>query len=161
MNVSVNDQAPKFCLPDKNETTICLQDISTPYTLVYFYPKDNTPGCTTEALGFEALKDEYAKQGITVIGISGGDSKSKEKFCSKHNLSIPLVSDEDFSVSKEYGVYGEKKMMGRTFNGITRSSCLLDAEKKVIRVYDSVKPKDHPQQVLDDVASLYNTGDTK
>ena len=154
MKLSIGDKAPQFCLDDKNETTICLKDVTTPYTLVYFYPKDNTPGCTTEALGFQALKNEYAKEGITVLGVSGGDAKSKEKFCTKHNLDISLVSDTDFSVSEKYGVYGEKKMMGRTFNGISRTSFLLDKDKTIVQVYPSVKPKDHPQQVIDDVRSM-------
>lgn len=146
--------APAFNLPDKNGVKHSLKDIDTNYTLVYFYPKDNTPGCTTEGLEFTKLKSKLEKAGVTIIGISGGDEKSKTKFCDKHKFTITLLSDADFKVSTKYGVYGEKKFMGRTYMGINRVSFLLNKDKKVIKVYNKVKPAEHATEVLLDVKNL-------
>ena len=154
MTKNKKKKAPAFCLLDKDEQKVCLKDITTPYTLVYFYPKDNTPGCAIEANSFQKLRADFEKQGITIIGISGGDQKTKTKFCNKNNLDITLLSDTDFEISTKYDVYGEKSMMGRTFKGISRSSYLLDDNKKIIKVYSKVKPLAHPKEVLNDVILL-------
>lgn len=152
--IEVGKKVPAFSLTNKDGEKIALKDIDTDYTVVYFYPKDNTPGCTLEGRGFEKLKDKFKKAGITVIGISGGTDKTKTSFCEKQGLNFPLLSDTDFAVSTKYGVYGEKKFMGRTFKGINRITFLLDKNKKVIKRYDKVKPISHPQEVLDDVKAL-------
>lgn len=149
--IDVGKKAPSFSLPDKDGKKVSLKDIDSDYVVIYFYPKDNTPGCSIEANGFEKLKAKFKKAGATIIGISGGDEKSKTKFCEKQNLSLTLLSDIDFKVSSKYGVYGEKKFMGRTYMGISRVSFLLDKNKYVIKRYDAVKPLIHPQEVLDDI----------
>jgi len=141
-------KAPAFSLKDRTGESYELKDLLDKYTVIFFYPKDNTPGCTIEAAGFQKLAKDFLKLGTTVVGISGGDEKSKQKFCEKNKLSIPMLSDSDFKVSEKYGVYGEKKFMGRTFNGIHRVTFLLDSEGKIIKVFNPVKPKDHPKEVL-------------
>ncbi|MBN1175690.1 thioredoxin-dependent thiol peroxidase [Candidatus Woesearchaeota archaeon] len=152
--IDVGKKAPSFSLSDKDGKKISLKDVDASYTVVYFYPKDNAPGCTIEAHGFEKLKTKFKNANAVVVGISGGDEKSKTKFCEKQNLSILLLSDSDFAVSTKYGVYGEKKFMGKTYMGINRVTFLLDKDKKVIKRYDSVKPLTHPQNVLDDITSF-------
>jgi len=154
MTLEVGKKAPQFSLPDKDGIKHSLKDINTKYTLVYFYPKDNTPGCATEAVTFTKLKDKFDKEKITIIGISGGNEKTKSKFCLNNKLTITLLSDEDFKVSTKFGVYGEKKFMGRTYMGINRTSFLLNKDKKIIKVYKKVKPKNHPLEVLLDVKQL-------
>jgi peroxiredoxin Q/BCP len=152
--LSIGKKAPSFSLPDKDGNKISLQDISSTYTLIYFYPKDNTPGCTLEAVGFSKTKKEFEKLDTTVIGISGGNEKSKAKFCEKNNLTIPLLSDTDFKISTKYEVYGEKKFMGRTYQGISRISYLLDKDKKIINVYEKVNTLSHHKEVLADIQAL-------
>ena len=154
MTLEVGKKAPQFSLPDKDGVKHSLKDINTKYTLVYFYPKDNTPGCTTEAVTFTKLKKKFDNAGVSIIGISGGNEKTKSKFCLKNKLTITLLSDEDFKVSTKFGVYGEKKFMGRTYMGINRMSFLLNKDKKVIKVYEKVKPIDHPTEVLLDIKQI-------
>jgi peroxiredoxin Q/BCP len=157
-DLSVGDKAPAFSLTDHSGTVHSLSAIKSPFTIIYFYPKDSTPGCTVEAIEFTALADKFSKAGASVIGISGGSDKTKAKFCEKHNLKITLLSDTDFSVSTEYGVFGEKKFMGRTYNGIDRVSFLLDSKKKIIKIYTTVKPKEHAEEVLSDVKAFAKNG---
>lgn len=152
--LEMNKKAPAFNLSDKDGVKHALKDITSKYTLVYFYPKDNTPGCTTEGLEFSKLKSKLDAEGVTIIGISGGDEKSKTKFCDKHKFTITLLSDTDFKVSTKYGVYGEKKFMGRTYMGINRVSFLLNKDKKIIKVYNKVKPAEHATEVLMDVKQI-------
>jgi peroxiredoxin Q/BCP len=118
-------------------------------SVVFFYPKDDTPGCTLEAKGFSKLASKFKKLGVDLVGISGGTSASKEKFCKKHKLSVKLLADEDFEVSKLFGVYGDKKFMGKTYKGIKRTTFVIDKKGKVVKVYDSVKPESHPEEVLE------------
>ncbi len=152
--MGVGSKAPDFSLKDKNGTVHQLSRIKSKYTFIYFYPKDSTPGCTIEAHQFNQHLTEFEKEGVQVIGISGGDEKSKTKFCDKNRLNLLLLSDRDFSISKEYGVYGEKKIMGKKFQGIYRSSYLLDTGKKVLKVYEKVNPFTHAVEVLKDVKKI-------
>lgn len=152
--VSVGKKAPAFNLPNKDGIKLALKDIDTDYTVVYFYPKDNTPGCTIEAQGFNKLLAKFNKLNTTIIGISGGDEKSKTKFCDKHKLKMILLSDSDFSVSEKYGVYGEKKFMGRTYMGINRQTFILDKDKKIVKIYEKVSPPIHPQEVFEHIKNI-------
>jgi thioredoxin-dependent peroxiredoxin len=153
-SLSVGDKAPAFSLTDHAGSKHSLTSIKTPFTVVFFYPKDSTPGCTIEAIEFTALAGKLAKAGATVIGISGGTDKTKAKFCEKHDLTITLLSDTDFEVSAAYGVFGEKKFMGRSYNGIDRVSFLLDEKKKILKIYTTVKPKEHAEEVLADLKAF-------
>ena len=143
------EQAPDFSLRDKDSNIHSLSEINSDYVLVYFYPKDSTPGCTIEAQEFSKDIEEFNKLNTTIIGISGGDEKSKTKFCEKHDLKILLLSDSDFSVSNNYGVYGEKSFMGRKYMGISRWTFVLNKDHKIIKIYDKVKPAEHSQEVLE------------
>jgi thioredoxin-dependent peroxiredoxin len=141
-------KAPNFKLKDKDGQEHQLNKINSKFTIIYFYPKDNTPGCTIEAKMFNKYLENFEKMDTKIIGISGGDEKSKTKFCEKHDLKLLLLSDPEFEVSKAYKAYGEKFFMGRRFMGIHRYTYVLDKNKKVIKLYDRVKPADHPIEVL-------------
>lgn len=147
-------KAPNFKLMDKDGNAHELYDIRSAYVIVYFYPKDNTPGCTIEANQFNELLGEFSNLGVEIIGISGGDEGSKKKFCERNNLRLTLLSDTDFAVSKKYDAYGEKKFMGRTYNGILRVTYILDKDKKIIKSYGIVKPLQHSKEVLEFIKSL-------
>ena len=147
--IKVKEQAPDFSLRDKDGEIHSLSEVNSDYVIVYFYPKDNTPGCTIEAKDFSRDKKEFDKLNTTIIGISGGDEKSKTKFCEKQNLKILLLSDSDFSISNNYGVYGEKSFMGRKYMGISRWTFVLNKNHKIIKIYDKVKPGIHSEEVLE------------
>ena len=152
--MKTGQKAPSFSLTDRNGKTCTLSDIKGDYAVVYFYPKDNTPGCTIEAIQFNQQLADFKKLKTTVIGISGGDEKSKTTFCNKHDLNLLLLSDPDFATAKAFGSYGEKSFMGRTFNGILRNPYVLDRERKIIKIYDKVKPESHPGEVLEFIRAL-------
>lgn len=150
--------APDFSLKDKDGTPHSLKQVKSKYTVVFFYPKDDTPGCTIEAKEISAALSKFAQSGVTVFGVSGGDDKSKKKFCEKFGLKVTLLSDTDFTVASAYGCYGEKTFMGRTFMGIMRTTFLLDASKRVVKVFDGVKPEGHAAELLAAVETLNKGG---
>ena len=143
-----NTKAPDFKLKDKNSKEHQISKIKSDFFVVYFYPKDNTPGCTIEAGMFNKHLPEFKKLKTQIIGISGGDEKSKTKFCEKHDLKLLLLSDPEFIVSKKYKVYGEKSFMGRKFKGINRQTYVLDRGLKIIKTFDKVKVGEHALEVL-------------
>lgn len=153
-DLEVGSKAPKFHLNDKDGVAHGIGSSQAHFTVLFFYPKDNTPGCTVEAQEFSDALKEFSRRKVRVIGISGGDSKTKEKFCSKYQLMIDLVSDTDFSVSKAYGVYGEKKFMGRTYQGIHRTTFVVNPAGKIAAVFRGVTPKGHAHEVLGAVDAL-------
>jgi peroxiredoxin Q/BCP len=148
--IKIGAKAPKFKLLDKDGNPHGIGDgAAKEHTVLFFYPKDDTPGCTIESKEFSKALGEFAARGIRVIGISGGDSKTKAKFCAKHGLEVPLVSDTDFAVSQAYGVYGEKKFMGRSYMGISRATFIVDSKGEIVQVFDKVKPEGHAAEVLE------------
>lgn len=144
----VGSKAPAFTLTDKNGKKVTLSSIKSKYTVLYFYPKDDTPGCTIESKEFSDALATFKKAGAEIIGISGGNDAGKQKFCTKHKLTITLLSDPEFTTAKAYGSYGKKKFMGREYMGIMRNTFLLDAEKKVLAVFEEVTPKGHAKEVI-------------
>jgi peroxiredoxin Q/BCP len=140
--------APDFTLPRDGGTDVTLSDLRGHKVVLYFYPKDNTPGCTTEALDFTALKDGFAAAGIQVFGISKDSVKKHDNFCAKHSLGIPLLSDENGTVCEDYGVWAEKQMYGKTFWGIVRATFLIDEDGKIAHVWPKVKVTGHADEVL-------------
>ena len=146
--------APDFELCDMNGLSHALSGISAKLIVVYFYPRDNTPGCTIEARAFNAALKSFEKLGVSIVGISGGDEKSKTKFCTTNKLKILLLSDPDYAVSAAYGAFCPKVFMGRRFKGIFRMTFLLDSNRRVVKVYPEVTPKTHADEVLRDVKSL-------
>jgi len=147
-------KAPDFALKDKDSNVFKLYDTTSDYTVVYFYPKDNTLGCTIEANEFSSVLDDFKKLGVCVVGISGGDDESKKKFCERHELNVTLLSDPDLKTCKNYKAYGEKKFMGRAYNGIFRITYVLDRDKKIIKTYGKVKAAGHAQEVLEYIEGL-------
>lgn len=147
-------KAPAFKLLDRDGEQHQLKELLADYSVIYFYPKDDTPGCTIEAQEFTKYLTQFKKLNVNVVGISGGDQKTKSKFCTKHKLQVLLLSDSDFAVSKKYGVYGEKAFMGKKYMGISRVTYLLDSAGKVLEVYDNVKAKGHAQEILEYIKGL-------
>lgn len=127
---------------------------SFPYTLLYFYPKDDTPGCTLEASDFTRLKWEYEAIGIQIIGVSKDSEDSHAKFCDKYHLGIKLISDEDESLHNQYAVIGEKKNYGKVYIGVIRSTFLLDQAGNIIREWRNVKATGHAEKVLREIREM-------
>ncbi len=163
-SIKVGDKAPAFTLTDKDGASHTVGGKHGNYTVLYFYPKDDTPGCTIEAKEFSAHIEAFHGRNTRVFGISGGTDATKAKFCKKYGLSVPLLSDETFAVAQSYGAYGDKKFMGRSFKGIFRKTFVIDAAGKVVRVFDSVKPEGHAEEVLaalDDLQGARKSGAEK
>ena len=142
------DEAPNFTFRDGDGVERTTSDLTGSPYLVYFYPRDNTPGCTAEACGFRDNLAELDKFGLTVIGVSCDSEKSHEKFRTKHDLPFPLAADESKVIVKAFGVWGEKSFMGRKFEGIHRMSFLVGTDGKIAKAYHKVKAKKHPDEVL-------------
>ncbi len=146
--MDIGDKAPEFKLKNKDDEVISLKDIKSDFTVLYFYPKDDTPGCTVEAIEFTKYLPQFKKLKTEIIGISGGTDKTKAKFCTKYDLKISLVSDPDFVVAKKYESFGEKTFMGRKYMGIFRNTFVLDKNKKVLTIFEKVKPEGHAEEVI-------------
>lgn len=154
MTLTVGDTAPAFELPDAEGRDVQLADFRGQWVVLYFYPRDNTPGCTKEACGFRDTYEDYQGQEIVVLGVSTDDAKSHTKFATKHNLPFPLLVDDGGTVASAYGSYGLKKFMGKEYMGITRSTFIIDPEGKLAKIYRKVKPEPHAQEVLTAIAEL-------
>jgi peroxiredoxin Q/BCP len=141
-------KAPAFSLPDQDGKTHRLSDYAGRPVILFFYPKDDTPGCTKEACAFEAGLSKLKKSKAAVLGVSILDSASKAKFAKKYGLSFPLLADEDHAIAEKYGVWGEKSLYGRKFMGIARTTYLIGADGKVLKRWDKVKVDDHADEVL-------------
>jgi len=148
MSVSINQPAPDFVLRDENGIERSLADYRGKPVVLYFYPKDDTPGCTTEACNFRDDYSAYENAGVVILGVSPDSPKSHTKFKAKYNLPFTLLADEDHQVAEMYGVWGPKKFMGREYEGILRTTFLIDADGKIMRVFENVKPADHSAEVL-------------
>ncbi|NET48948.1 MAG: thioredoxin-dependent thiol peroxidase, partial [Merismopedia sp. SIO2A8] len=141
-------------LPDGDGTTMSLVGLRGKYVVLYFYPRDNTPGCTKEACGFRDNYEAYQSKDIVVLGVSTDDAKAHTKFSTKYNLPFPLLSDAGGEVATQYESYGPKKFMGKEYVGITRRTFIIDPEGNIAKVYPKVKPEPHAQEVLDDLSVL-------
>ena len=140
--------APAFKTTDTNGKSLSLKDFRGQKVVLYFYPKDDTPGCTKEACSFRDGFSKFKKPGITILGVSPDSEKSHQKFTAKYKLPFTLLADTDHSIADAYGVYGEKKFMGRTYMGIHRTTFLIDEKGKIKKVFEKVKPDDHADEVL-------------
>jgi len=148
MEIKEGKKAPAFTLPNQNEENVSLKDFKGKWVVLYFYPKDNTPGCTTEAVEFTQKLPEFKKLGAIVLGCSKDSPQSHCKFIDKKDLKITLLSDLDHEVIDKYGAWGKKKFMGREFMGIIRSTFLIDPQGKIARIWSPVKVKGHVDDVL-------------
>ena len=147
-------KAPAFTLKADDGTKMKLSDLKGQMVVLYFYPRDDTPGCTKEACAFRDRKDEIIAAGATIFGISGDDLESHQKFRDKYELNFPLLVDTDYKVSEKFGAYREKNMYGKKSMGIQRSTFIIDADGKVAKVWKRVQVEGHDQQVLDALAEL-------
>ena len=147
-------KAPDFTLPDQNGVNHTLSQYLGKWVVVYFYPKDDTPGCTKEACSFRDGREELERNGIVVLGISADSVKSHKKFEEKHNLNFTLLSDPDKTAIHAFNAYGKKKFLGKVFDGILRNSYLIDPEGNIAKEYLNVKPQDHAIQILNDAREL-------
>lgn len=142
------DQAPDFTLPSDGGATFSLSAQQGKPLVLYFYPKDDTTGCTKEAIDFTASKPEFDKAGVVVAGMSPDPAKKHDRFRAKHNLAVTLVSDESTQTLEAYGVWKEKSMYGRTYMGVERTTFLIDAEGRIARIWRKVKVAGHVEEVL-------------
>ena len=141
--------APAFKTTDENGDTVSLKDLRGQKVVLYFYPKDDTPGCTKEACSFRDTFAKFKKQGINVLGVSPDSEASHKKFVTKYKLPFTLLADTDRSIAEAYGVWGEKKFMGRKYMGVHRTTFLIDEKGKIKKIFEKVKPEDHASEVLE------------
>lgn len=148
MKLKIGDKAPVIKAMDQNGNSISLEDFKGSKVILYFYPKDDTPGCTAEACN---LRDNYSTlldEGFKIIGVSGDNINSHKKFIEKYNLPFPLIADTDKKVLNDYGVWGKKKFMGREYDGINRMTFVISEEGIILNIFDKVQTKDHTKQIL-------------
>ena len=147
----VGQDAPAFTAQDQNGTIVSLQDFTNRWLVLYFYPKDNTPGCTTEAKDFTAYIQEFAQLGADILGVSPDSAKLHCKFIDKHDLRLRLLSDPEHQVIEAYGAWRLKKFMGKEYMGVVRSTFLISPEDKIAQVWDKVRVKGHVEKVLQEL----------
>lgn len=144
-----NTLAPAFHLSDQSGNSVSLADFAEQRIVLYFYPKDDTPGCTTQACSYRDQSDEFVKRNVKVIGISKDDLKSHQKFTSKYDLNFTLLSDPDTTVIQKYGVWKEKTLYGKTYMGVARTTFIINEKGIIVKIFENVDPKNDVQKVLD------------
>ena len=152
--VEVNDMAPDFTLPRDGGEEVSLSQFKGKAVVLFFYPRDDTPGCTKESIGFSEAKADFDAAGAVVLGVSKDSVASHEKFVAKRDLTVPMLSDEHGTTCEDYGVWKEKSMYGKKFMGIERSTFLIDGEGKIARAWHKVKVPGHVDEVLAAVKEL-------
>jgi peroxiredoxin Q/BCP len=152
--LKINTKAPSFKLPSTSKDYYSLKNSIGKYIVIYFYPKDDTPGCTIETNDFNKLLTKFKKLECEVFGVSKDNLKSHDKFRDKYKIKFDLLADEELKVLKKYKVWGKKKFMGREFMGILRTTFLIDKKGKIIKVWENVKVKDHAKDVLETIKNL-------
>ena len=150
-NLEIGSDAPNFTLPASGGAEISLSALSGKYVVLYFYPKDDTPGCTKEAIGFTEAKSDFDALGAVIVGVSKDTVAKHDKFIAKHELDVVLGSDEDGAMIENYGVWVEKNMYGRKYMGIERATYLIGPDGKILEIWRKVRVKDHVTKVLEAV----------
>ena len=158
LNLDVGSKAPNFCLPNQSGEEVCLDQFRGKWVVLYFYPKDNTSGCTREAQDFSAYVREFEKHGAVILGVSPDSVKSHANFIVKKDLRITLLSDQEHEVMEAYGVWQLKKMYGKEYMGVVRTTFLIDPEGKVAAVWRKVKVRGHVEEVLERLKELNPAG---
>jgi len=151
MPLNIGDPAPDFSLPDASGQMVSLAKLKGKRVVLYFYPRDNTPGCTKEACAFRDAYDQFQSMDMVVLGVSTDDAKSHNKFITKLDLPFQLLVDEGGEVATAYDSYGLKKFMGKEYMGITRNTFVIDENGKIAKIYKKVKPETHIEQILADL----------
>jgi len=154
MTLKEKSKAPIFSIPSTNKSNYSLKESMGKYIVIYFYPKDDTPGCTIETNDFNKLLSKFKKLNCEIFGISKDNIKSHDKFREKFKVKFDLLSDEETKVLKKYKVWGKKKFMGREYMGINRSTFLIDPKGKIIKIWENVNVKDHALEVLETLKSI-------
>lgn len=148
MQLKIGDKAPDFSGKDQNGKTIQLSDFSGKKIAIYFYPKDNTPGCTVQACNLRDNDVALTKAGIQIIGVSADSSASHTKFIEKFSLPFPLIADEDKTIIQQFGVWGPKKFMGKEYDGIHRTTFVIDENHTIVGIIEKPKTKEHAEEIL-------------
>ena len=152
--LKINTKAPTFILPSTSKENYSLKDSLGKYIIIYFYPKDDTPGCTIETNDFNKFLSKFKKLDCEIYGISKDNLKSHNKFRDKYKIKFDLLADEEIKVLKKYKVWNKKKFMGREFMGIIRTTFLIDKKGKIIKIWNNVKVKDHAKEVLETLKGI-------
>ncbi len=152
--IELNTQAPDFCLPNQDDVEICLRDLRGKWVVLYFYPRDNTPGCTTEACDFTEAAPDFSELDAIILGVSADSTKKHRNFIEKKNLGITLLSDEDTSMMQEYGVWQLKKNYGKEYMGVVRTTLIIDPEGVVRAIWEKVRVKEHVAKVKEKLEEL-------
>ncbi|MDB3981895.1 thioredoxin-dependent thiol peroxidase [Candidatus Pelagibacter sp.] len=152
--LKINTKAPNFILSSTSKENYSLKDSLGKFVVIYFYPKDDTPGCTIETNDFNKLLSKFKKLDCEIYGISKDNLKSHDKFRDKYKVKFDLLADEEIKVLKKYKVWGKKKFMGREFMGIIRTTILIDKKSKIIKIWDNVRVKDHAKEVLETLKEI-------
>ena len=149
--VKVGEFAPEFTSTTQDGAQISLSDLKGTRTVLYFYPKDNTSGCTLEAKSLRDGKEELSRRGFRIVGVSPDSERSHQNFCTKHELNFTLIADTDHSVCEAFGVWAEKSMYGRKYMGVKRTTFLLDEECRITHIFDKVKTATHFEQIINEL----------
>ena len=152
--ISEGETVPKFEALDSNGKRVKSSDFKGKKFVIYFYPKDFTPGCTTEADEFSKDYSKFQKNGIEIIGVSPDDVESHQKFCEKMRIKFPLLADTEKEISQKFGVWGKKNFMGREYMGVLRSTFLVDSKGKIFKIFPKVKPAGHSKEVLEEFSKI-------
>ena len=152
MPIQAGIQAPDFVLPDENGEERKLSEYRGKPVVLYFYPKDDTPGCTTEACNFRDDYSQYEQAGVEILGVSPDSPEKHSKFKKKYQLPFTLLADEDHTVCELYGVWGKKMFRGREYMGVLRTTYLIDSNGEIVKVFENVKPADHSSEVIEALA---------
>lgn len=147
-NLKAGDQAPDFSAPDQDGNEVKLKDFQGKRLVLFFYPKASTPGCTAEACNLRDNWEQFKKRGYEIVGVSADTQKRQKNFKEKYELPFPLLADEDRKVIDAYGVWGPKKFMGKEYDGINRTTFIIDEEGRILEVIEKVKTKEHANQIL-------------
>ena len=149
--LKVGDMAPDFSGHTQTGEVLTLNELKGSRTILYFYPKDNTSGCTLEAKSLRDGKQELAERGYRIVGVSPDSERSHQNFCSKHELNFTLIADTDHAICEAFGVWAEKSMYGRKYWGVKRTTFLLDEEGRITHIFDKVKTADHYRQIINEL----------
>lgn len=152
--ITLQKKAPDFCLPNQDDVEICLRDLRGKWIVLYFYPKDSTPGCTTEACDFSDAAPDFSSLNAVILGVSADSTKKHRSFIEKQSLSITLLSDEETSMLQEYGIWQLKKNYGKEYMGIVRTTLIIDPQGTIKAIWKNVKVKDHAKEVMKKLEEL-------
>jgi peroxiredoxin Q/BCP len=152
--IAEGQEAPDFTLPDQDGNQVKLSELRGQPVVLYFFPKADTPGCTTQACGVRDHRSDYEGTGARVVGVSPDTVTAQRRFADKYGLEFTLLADENHEVADLYGVWGEKKMYGKTYMGVSRKTFLVDSEGKVVKIFPKVSPKTHDEVVLEALSEL-------